>query len=60
MAQYTINYLNGDTETVTAERSEYDPDSRPLFLYTGDQPVAWIPQANVRSVHRLNNQAATD
>ncbi len=60
MARYTINYLTGDIETVTADRSEYDLDSRSLLLYANEQPVAWIPQANVRSVHREGDKTGTE
>lgn len=40
MANYLINYLNGDTETLTADAVEYDAEAR---AYTF---------VNVRSIHR--------
>ncbi len=52
MARYTINYLTGDTETVEAEGVEYDPDARDYTFVVGQQAVALAPVANVRSVHR--------
>ncbi len=52
MAQYTINYLTSDTETVEAVQVEYDLEAR-LFIFHGDEkPVALVPQANVLSIHR--------
>ena len=51
MARYTINYLDGNTETVEADSVEYDSDARDYTFGTGRQPLALIPTANVRSVH---------
>jgi len=59
MANYRIAYLDGETETIQADRSEYDLDARSLILYSDEQPVAWIPQANVRSIVRQNDEAVT-
>jgi hypothetical protein len=59
MAQYTINYLTGDTEQVDAVRTEYDFEAR-VFLFHGDEhPVALVPQANVRSIHRQDDGQVT-
>ncbi|MFD7996849.1 hypothetical protein [Streptomyces mexicanus] len=60
MAHYRITYLDGETETIQADRSEYDIDSRSMLLYLSERPVAWIPQANVRSLARQNDEAVTD
>lgn len=59
MAQYTINYLDGTIERVTADRSEYDVEAR-LFIFHGDaKPVALVPAANVRSIHHPDGKAVT-
>ncbi|NED75390.1 hypothetical protein G3I51_24310 [Streptomyces sp. SID9944] len=52
MAQYLINYLTGDTETVAADGVEYDVEARDYTFHTSGQVVALIPVSNVRSVHR--------
>lgn len=59
MAQYTINYLTGDTETVTADGVEYDADARD-YIFTGPNGMgarALVPVANVRSIHRQDDEA---
>ena len=60
MACYTIKYLDGDTETVTADGLEYDPDARDsnLTKVDGKGVVALAPAANVRSIHR-HDEAVT-
>lgn len=61
MAQYTINYLTGDTETVEADGVEYDVDARD-YTFTkanGMGVVALAPVASVRSVIRVD-AAVTD
>ncbi|WP_458089486.1 hypothetical protein [Streptomyces malaysiensis] len=57
MARYTINYLTGDTETIEAERVEYDFDARLFIFHGGQHPVALVPQANVRSILHLDGEA---
>lgn len=54
MAQYTINYLTGDTDTVEADRVEYDIDARDYTFTAADGKgvVALAPIATVRSVIR--------
>jgi len=60
MAQYLINYLTGDTETVDADGVEYDADARDYTFVKSGQVVALAPINNVRSVHRQEDQAVTD
>lgn len=57
MATYTINYLNGETDTVEADR--ITSDERPVdYTFSNDgQIVAVIPIANVRSILRQNEEA---
>ena len=59
MAQYTINYLDGTTECVTADGVEYDPAARDYTFYLNKQAVALAPIANVRSVHHPDAEAVT-
>ncbi|MFJ9985292.1 hypothetical protein ACIQUD_14890 [Streptomyces globisporus] len=59
MARYEINYLDGNTDTVTAEGVEYDIDARDYTFYTDKQAVALAPVANVRSIIK-RDEAATD
>lgn len=61
MAQYLINYLTGDVETVEADGVEYDADARD-YTFTGPNGMgarALIPAANVRSIHRQDDEAVT-
>jgi hypothetical protein len=58
MARYTINYLTGDTETITAANLE--PSGNQYVAWGGDGPAAaYIPIANVRSVIRQDDEAVT-
>lgn len=59
MAQYTIKYLDGESETVTAVRAEYNTDTRQFVFHGDNGPVALIPQANVRSVVQPDDEAVT-
>lgn len=59
MAQYTINYLDGTTEHVTADGVEYDTDARDYTFIKDKQAVALAPVANVRSVHHQDAKAVT-
>ncbi|MFS4103745.1 DUF6085 family protein [Streptomyces sp. PD-S100-1] len=53
MAKFTINYLSGDTETVTAVTVDRSFDSREYHFPDRDgRLAARIPVANVRSIHR--------
>jgi hypothetical protein len=58
MARYTINYLTGDTETIEADGVEYDAAARDYTFVSSQQVVALTPVANVRSVHRRDDEAA--
>lgn len=63
MARYTINYLTGDTETITADKVNIDDESQVFVFRTGpiqNEPDAIVPQSNVRSVHRQDDEAVTD
>ena len=60
MARYLISYLDGETETVTADGVEYDPDARDYTFVTGEQAVALTPVANIRSVVRQGDIEAMD
>ncbi|MGA4875833.1 hypothetical protein [Streptomyces lydicamycinicus] len=60
MARYTINYLNGDSETIEADGVEYDPDARDYTFVGGQQVVALVPTANVQSVRRQDDKAVTN
>lgn len=53
MATYTIKYLDGEIETVTASSVQYDPDASDYNFYCGSQGIALIPATNVRSVTRV-------
>ncbi|MEU4967790.1 hypothetical protein [Streptomyces smyrnaeus] len=59
MAQYTINYLDGVTETVQADGVRYDDDARDYTFYTASEAVAVAPVDNVRSIHRHNDEAVS-
>ncbi|WP_394436281.1 hypothetical protein [Streptomyces sp. SGAir0957] len=59
MAQYAINYLTGDTETITADNLE--PSGGQYIAWAGDgSAAAYIPVANVRSVIRQDAEKAAD
>jgi hypothetical protein len=63
MAHYLINYLTGDTETVTADTVNIDCEARAfVFHATANEykPVALVPQANVRSIHRQDDESAKE
>jgi hypothetical protein len=52
MAQYLISYLDGESETITAER--IDPSGSQYIAWVGDgSAAAYIPAANVRSIVRM-------
>lgn len=59
MTQFTINYLDGTTEHVTADGVEYDADARDYTFYLDKRAVALAPVANVRSVHHSDAKAVT-
>lgn len=61
MARYTIKYLDGETETVNADGIDYDPDASDYNFTKADGMgvVALAPAANVRSIHRHDDQAVT-
>lgn len=61
MAQYTINYLTGDTATVEADGVEYDVDARDYTFTAADGKgvVALVPLAGIRSVVRQNTEPKT-
>jgi hypothetical protein len=58
MAQYLISYLDGEGETVTANNVEITGGQ--YVLYRGGKPAGFVPVSNVRSVHRQDDEAATD
>jgi hypothetical protein len=61
MAQYTINYLTGDTESVNAVRVGNDVDGGQYVFHDDEQsysPVAFIPQHNVLSIIRQDDEQA--
>lgn len=62
MARYTINYLTGDVETVEAETVNIDDESK-VFVFRTDpiqnEPDAIVPTANVRSIHRHDDEAVS-
>ena len=60
MAQYRISYLDGEDETVTATQVVYDSDARDYTFRNGNRLIALVPTSNVRSVHRQDDEAATD
>jgi len=62
MAQYLINYLDGETETVEADGVEYDIDARDYTLHgpDGRGVIALVPAGNVRSIVRQDDGAVTD
>lgn len=60
MAQYTINYLTGDTDTVEADGVEYDDEARDYNFVNGKQVVALAPVATVRSVIRKDDEATPE
>jgi hypothetical protein len=62
MAQYTINYLTGDTETIQVDRVEEEGTQYTAYLGTDEDHsviVSHIPVANVRSIHRQDAKAVT-
>ncbi|MGQ4343583.1 hypothetical protein [Streptomyces sp. SAS_275] len=56
MARYTINYLDGNTETIEADGVEYDGEARDYTFTAADGKgvVALAPVASVRSVVRAD------
>lgn len=63
MAQYTINYLTGDTETIQVDRIEEEGTQYTAYLGSDEDTsviVSHIPAANVRSIHRQADEAVTD
>jgi len=59
MAHYRIAYLDGETDTIQADRAEYDLDSLSMLLRAGEQLVAWIPQTSIRGIVRQDDEAVT-
>jgi hypothetical protein len=67
MANYEINYLDGNTETVNADHMTIDYEAKAYVFRKGDLgaqpeaiiPTALIPAANVRSIHR-HDESVTD
>ena len=62
MATYTINYLDGNTDTVQADWVEYDSDAR-NYTFTGPNGMgvrALVPTANVRSIHCQDDHAVSN
>ncbi|UPZ27638.1 hypothetical protein MUK60_07300 [Streptomyces sp. LRE541] len=57
MAQYEIKYLDGESETVTANLIE--SDGRQYVIYRSGKPAGYIPASNVRSVLRQDDEAVT-
>jgi hypothetical protein len=58
MAQYLINYLDGESETVTA--ADLAPSGSQYIAWVGDgSAAAFIPAANVRSIVRQDDEAVT-
>jgi hypothetical protein len=60
MARYTIKYLTGDEETIEAKSVAHDTDARQYVFHSQDRiyaPVSLIPQANVLSIHRQDDEA---
>jgi len=59
MAQYLINYLDGESETVTA--ADLAPSGSQYIAWVADgSAAAFISAANVRSIIRQNDAEATD
>ena len=61
MARYTINYLTGDTETITADKVNIDDESQVFVFHTGrfqNEPDAIVLKDNVRSVHRQDDNSS--
>lgn len=59
MARYEINYLDGNTEYVTADGVEFDIDARDYTFYTDKRAVALAPAANVRSIIERDEEASS-
>lgn len=57
MATYTINYLAGETDTVTADRIDSDEHPVDYTFSNNGQVVAVVPIANVRSILRQTEEA---
>lgn len=55
MARYEIKYLDGESETVTANLIE--SDGRQYVNYRNGKPAGYIPASNVRSVLRQDDEA---
>jgi len=63
MAQYLVTYLIGDAETINANSVNLDGGGGQYVFHTQDRtyaPVALVPQANVLSIVRQDDEAATD
>lgn len=58
MARYNVTYLDGDSETVTANLVE--PSGGQYVVYRQGKPVGYIPAANVRSILRQDDAAMDD
>lgn len=60
MTRYRITYDNGHAETITAASVNYDPDeSQYLLVDEHDRRVAFIPDRNVLSIHRQDDDPST-
>lgn len=57
MARYEINYLDGNTDHVTADGIEYDNDAQDYTFFIDGKAVALAPVGNVRSIIRRDDQA---
>lgn len=56
MPQYLIEYLDGDSDTITAD--DIEPSGSQYIAWAGDgSAAAYIPAANVRSIIRQAAEA---
>ncbi|GLP64317.1 hypothetical protein TUSST3_09370 [Streptomyces sp. TUS-ST3] len=55
MARYRIAYLDGEDENVTANTIEITGSQ--YVVYRDGKPAGFVPVANVRSVHRQDDEA---
>ncbi|MDX5563751.1 hypothetical protein PYK79_10850 [Streptomyces sp. ID05-04B] len=57
MTRYAINYIDDHTETVEADSVEYDTDAHDYTFIQDNHTAAIAPTGNVRSIHRLTDDA---